>query len=95
MKNAEIITLRAPNCVGESPIKPFFISMKELPQIIERMTNIIHFLLLGRMFIKICTPQKALLVNKLQVQQNLFLRFCSLLKGVQKQIETNLRLVQV
>ena len=36
MKNAEIITLRAPNCVGESPIKPFFISMKELPQIIEQ-----------------------------------------------------------
>lgn len=37
---------KAPNCIGVKPINPFFISIKELPQIRESTIKINHFLFL-------------------------------------------------
>ena len=41
---AVIIILKDPSCIGVSPVSPFFISMYELPHIIDRIINVPHFL---------------------------------------------------
>lgn len=43
---AEKTIRKAPNCIGVKPIKPFFMSMNELPQISESTIKINHFLFL-------------------------------------------------